>query len=174
MKPLTRSKPMIRLQVCRKCCYEWYPLSPTLPKVCPKCKRYNWNIRKRLLASAGLLLLLASSSSPAFAESRHGTASWFSTEACRSNPDPRCPTASGRSLPALIREGVPYAAAWGYPFGTVLKVCVPQVSRCTRVVILDRGPSRNLNRLIDLNPRSFAALAPLSAGVIPVEITEVR
>ena len=170
------SKPRIPRKPCQVCGRP-FPLRVEWKKYCsPECRLLAWadRRRKRLLASAGLLLLLASSSSPAFAESRHGTASWFSTEACRSNPDPRCPTASGRSLPALIREGVPYAAAWGYPFGTVLKVCVPQVSRCTRVVILDRGPSRNLNRLIDLNPRSFAALAPLSAGVIPVEITEVR
>ena len=29
---------------CQKCDYKWYPNKPdTLPKVCPRCKSFNWN-----------------------------------------------------------------------------------------------------------------------------------
>lgn len=28
---------------CLKCGYEWYPNSESPPKVCPKCKSYEWD-----------------------------------------------------------------------------------------------------------------------------------
>ncbi len=29
--------------VCGKCGHHWIPRTPRLPKVCPKCKHYDWN-----------------------------------------------------------------------------------------------------------------------------------
>jgi len=28
---------------CNYCHYEWYPRTPNLPIVCPRCKHRNWN-----------------------------------------------------------------------------------------------------------------------------------
>ena len=33
---------IIQTLKCSKCEYEWFPRSLNVPKVCPKCKRYNW------------------------------------------------------------------------------------------------------------------------------------
>ena len=100
-----------------------------------------------------------------------GTASWYSTESCSFNVNPTCPTASGASLYDLERQGVPYAASWDYPFGTWLRVCrADQPGRCVKVVVLDRGPAKRLGRLIDLNKTSFQQLAPLTSGLVSVQI----
>ena len=102
---------------------------------------------------------------------KSGIASFYGQEACRWNPDPKCPTANGRSLYALEREGIRYAAAWNYPFGTRLQVCrQDDPTRCTEVIVLDRGPAKRLQRLIDLNATSFAELAPLTEGVVTITV----
>lgn len=28
---------------CIRCTHKWYQRRPVLPKICPKCKRENWN-----------------------------------------------------------------------------------------------------------------------------------
>ena len=33
---------------CQKCGWEWIPRIEELPKVCPKCKSYNWNDNHQL------------------------------------------------------------------------------------------------------------------------------
>ena len=102
-----------------------------------------------------------------------GVASWYDASCCVSNRDPRCPTASGASLYQLIRDGVPYAAMWDVPLHSQVEVCGRL--GCQRVDILDRGPARKLNRLIDLNPDTFEAICgDLAHGVCQVEVSEVR
>ena len=102
---------------------------------------------------------------------KSGIASFYGQEACRWNPNPRCPTASGQSLYDLEAQGIRYAAAWNYPFGIRLQVCrQDDPTRCTEVVLLDRGPAKRLHRLIDLNATSFAELAPLTEGVVEVTV----
>lgn len=32
---------------CLRCQHEWYPRTPKKPKVCPVCKRKNWNEEKK-------------------------------------------------------------------------------------------------------------------------------
>jgi len=34
----------ITLLRCQKCGHEWFPRTPEPPKVCPKCKSYEWTI----------------------------------------------------------------------------------------------------------------------------------
>lgn len=103
-----------------------------------------------------------------------GTASYYGAEACRWNPNPGCPTADGSSLYELERQQVPYAAMWDVPFGSRWQVCrADQPTRCVEVVCRDRGPHKRLHRLIDLNARSFAQLAPRSAGVLAVTVERV-
>ena len=83
-----------------------------------------------------------------------GTASWFSS--------PADVSAAGPALRAAIGPG------WR---GTVVRVCAGM--RCVRTVLGDWcgcvvGGSE---RVVDLDWRSFAALAPLSAGLVKVEVT---
>ena len=102
---------------------------------------------------------------------KSGIASFYGQEACQWNPEPRCPTASGKSLYVLEHQGIRYAATWDYPFGTRLRVCrQDDPTRCTQVIVLDRGPAKRLQRLIDLNATSFAELAPLTEGVVTITV----
>jgi len=97
----------------------------------------------------------------------HGTASFYGLEACQFNPDPRCPTASGRSLYALADR--PYMAAWFGMFGSRWRVCGP--AGCAVAELWDRGPNQRLHRLADLSPRVFERVCgPLSLGVCQVSV----
>lgn len=130
-----------------------------------------------------LVILSGCSSDPALPTLR-GTASWYSTEACRVNPDPACPTASGQSLYDLERAGVLFAASTVYPLGTRLlvrtvpsrAVAIGARSAKTSVVatVRDRGPHPRLGRVLDLSKSAFARLAPLSQGLIEVEVIPLR
>ena len=106
---------------------------------------------------------------------RSGVMSNYSTETCRVNPDPACPTASGVSLFTLIRTQTPYAASYEWPLGTWVYVCrdVGVPPKCVEAVILDRGPAKRLNRLIDVSPDVFQALYPLSQGLGQVRVKEI-
>ncbi len=35
--------PTIKEIECLRCSYKWYPEKPERPKVCPRCKSFNWN-----------------------------------------------------------------------------------------------------------------------------------
>lgn len=52
------------------------------------------------------------------------------------------------------------------PFGTRLRVCHEEA--CVLVRVTDRGPAAWTGRQLDLSRGAFAALAPLSSGVIAV------
>lgn len=102
---------------------------------------------------------------------KSGTASWYSTEACRVNPDPRCPMANGRSLYEQEKTQPFFAASWDYPFGT--RLLVESSLRRITVVVTDRGPAKWLyrqGRIIDLSQAAFQALAPLKEGIIQVSV----
>ena len=97
---------------------------------------------------------------------KEGVISWYSKEACKWNPDPRCPTANGSSLMELERTGVLFAAKWDVGFGSKFQVCNPASGRCVDVVILDRGPARRLGREIDLCKKAFSQIADPREGII--------
>ena len=125
---------------------------------------------------------------------KSGSASWYSSEACRFNPDPRCPMANGRSLYEQEATQPYFAASWDYPFGTQLRVCQAKDApsrayvwyknawhavgtQCVMVEVTDRGPARRLvnrGRLCDLSQAAFHALAPLSKGVIQITVEVVQ
>lgn|SRR3990167_4430611 len=99
-----------------------------------------------------------------------GVASFYSSECCQFNPDPICPTASGESLYELETFGVDFAAAWDYQLGAQLRVTNVANGRSVTVEVLDRGPAKRLNRLIDLSKSAFKKIADLREGLITVEI----
>jgi uncharacterized protein YabE (DUF348 family) len=65
-------------------------------------------------------------------------------------------------------SGLTAAHPW-LPFGTIVTVTDLANGKSVKVVINDRGPFGG--RIIDLSPEAFAALAPLSVGVIQVKLT---
>jgi uncharacterized protein YabE (DUF348 family) len=65
-------------------------------------------------------------------------------------------------------DGLTAAHPW-LPFGTIVTVTDLANGKSVKVVINDRGPFGG--RIIDLSPEAFAALAPLSVGVIQVQLT---
>ena len=101
---------------------------------------------------------------------QHGTASWYSVASAKAEGCSGV-TASGDPLD----DNGYSCASWDYPFGTVLKVT--HGDRVVYVLVNDRGPARRLyeqGRRWDLSRRAFERLAPLSAGVIAVEIELVK
>lgn len=39
--------PLVQTLQCKRCRWSWYPRAENPPKVCPKCKRVDWNEEKR-------------------------------------------------------------------------------------------------------------------------------
>ena len=99
-----------------------------------------------------------------------GLASWYSTETCKINKHPDCPTASGKSLYALEKAKVKFAASWRYPLGTRLRVTNPRNGRSTVVRVEDRGPSKRLRRVIDLSKNAFSEIADPKKGLAKVKV----
>ena len=119
----------------------------------------------RRAAGLGLFLFLICSNAFAI----EGNASWYSTECCKYNPHKGCPTASGMSLFQLEDRHIDFAAAWGYPFHTKLKVTNLENGKSVVVTVLDRGPAKRLNRVIDLSKSAFQKIADTrkrSEGVV--------
>lgn len=121
------------------------------------------------MAFLGLLFAITGTLT-SYASPTQGIASYYGLEACSVNPDPKCPTASGRSLYELEKEKVPYAAMWGVPIGSRVRVCSVASGDCTGVIILDRGPNKRLGRIIDLNEESFKRLADTRQGITQVTV----
>jgi len=63
-------------------------------------------------------------------------------------------------------------ASWHYPFGTRLRVTSQNTGCSVVVTCTDRGPSKRLNRIIDLSKAAFAKIYPTEFGLDDV-IVEV-
>lgn len=98
-------------------------------------------------------------------------ASYYTVASCkREGTSGIC--ASGERL----KDDAYTCASWDYPFGTWLMVCLVGGNRCVFVRVNDRGPTKRLyrsGRRIDLSRAAFLDLAPLSKGVIKVEVTRL-
>ena len=114
------------------------------------------------------LLLSFCNLRPALAET--GKASWYSTEACRFNPDPKCPTSNGESLYELERTKQDFAATWKYRMGSRLAVTNIRNGKTVVVRVVDRGPAKRLGRVVDLSKSAFRKISSLREGVIKVKV----
>jgi rare lipoprotein A len=121
----------------------------------------------------GLILCLGLySCQPAFAE----TASWYSSQdACgsKTNNLKGCPTASGRSLYALEREKVLFAASNDFKLGTKVRVTNQRNGKSVIVRIFDRGGFSKYGRKIDLGKFAFSRIADTKQGLISVAIEKI-
>lgn len=106
-----------------------------------------------------LIFLLAASAS-----AKSLVASWYGSECAGKQ------TASGE-----IFDPERYTcASWDYPLGTWLRVA--RGNKGVYVLVTDRGPNKRLlgTRQIDLSRAAFESLGKLSAGLISVEVSEVK
>lgn len=95
-----------------------------------------------------------------------GYASWYSTAESHGIP------ASGEPL----RDDALTCAAWGFPFGTRLRV-EGEDGKVVVVRVTDRGPAGRLyaqGRIVDLTRAAFEKLAPLASGLARVRVTVMR
>lgn len=74
-------------------------------------------------------------------------------------------TASGQILDVEANM----AAHKTLPFGSIVRITNPDTGKWVEVTIFDRGPFVE-GRIIDLTPSSFEAIAPLSSGIVNVEL----
>jgi len=100
------------------------------------------------------------------------TASWYSEESCRrEGTSGRCADGS------IFRDENKTAASWDHTFGTKLKVTCLTTGKSVIVEIRDRGPNKKLykrGRVLDLSKSSFAEIADLKVGVIPIRYEVVE
>lgn len=61
-------------------------------------------------------------------------------------------------------------ASYDFPLGTKLWVQNVVNGKIVEVVVSDRGPSRRLNRVLDLSSGAFSEIADLKDGVINIRI----
>ena len=128
-------------------------------------KEANKVMKKSLIV---IFLLLVGAQS-LIAQTITGTASYYGVEACQFNKHPKCPMANGESLYDYTESG-DYAAIWGIPFGTRIKITNKANRRSVISTVRDRGPAKRLKRAVDLSPSAFAEIAELRKGIIDVEI----
>lgn len=97
------------------------------------------------------------------------TASWYSYESCVAEGTSGRYTASGERFNHQDLT----CASWDYKFGTQVKVTNLKNGKSVIARVNDRGPAKRLykkGRVIDLSKASFARIADLREGVIPVKI----
>lgn len=66
------------------------------------------------------------------------------------------------------------AASWNYPLGSLVKVTNISNSKSVIVEITDRGPDKNLHRIIDLSKHAFEQISPLYKGLVTVKIEKIK
>lgn len=65
-------------------------------------------------------------------------------------------------------------ASWHHPLGTKLRVTSQNTGASVDVVVRDRGPSKRLNRLIDLSKAAFEKIYPTHFGLDDVMVEVVK
>lgn len=101
------------------------------------------------------------------------TASWYGTTGDHTDPWKHTTTANGEHF----NEKALTAASWKYAIGSTVKVTNLKNNKSVIVRINDRGPGKRLvkkGRIIDLTRGSFAKIADLRDGVIPIKTTLIR
>lgn len=93
--------------------------------------------------------------------------SWYGSAICLGRAS--CRTASGKTFDWNANT----AACWSeYPFGT--KFLVSYQGRSVVVTCTDRGGFKKLGRFLDLSSGAFKQLAPLSRGVLNVDVEVIK
>lgn len=111
-----------------------------------------------------ILLLIALIANAAPATKRLGVASFYSDREHGRR------TASGE----VFDKRKLTCAMWGVPFGTRLRVTNVETRRSVVIRCSDRGPAHRLGRLIDLSEAAFERIAPLSRGLVLVEVEKIE
>ena len=135
-------------------------------------------MRKMLMISIFTVLLIQINAQMGLCSQniRTGKASWYSSDdACgkKTNNHPGCPTASGKSLYQLERDGVDFVAMNNVRMGTKVRVTNIKNNFSVIATVLDRGGFEKYGRIADLGKKTFAKLSPTSDGIITVRIERI-
>ena len=95
----------------------------------------------------------------------YGIASWYS----ESDPNINKHTANGE----IFDDSKLTCASWDFSFGTKLKIINLDNGKSVVCRVNDRGPSKRLQRLVDLSQASFKKISNLKLGLINVSVTPV-
>ena len=96
---------------------------------------------------------------------KEGIASWYSVKSSG------LITANGERY----NESLLTCASADYKFNTLLKVTNMENKKFVIVRVTDRGNfKKKYNRILDLSPRAFKQLAPLSQGIIKVQVEVIK
>ena len=97
------------------------------------------------------------------------SASYYTVASCEAESGQHT-MANGKEL----NDNLYTVASWDYPFGT--KLAISANGRTVVVTVSDRGPAKRLyraGRKIDLSRAAYQKLAPLSTGIITVEVKKI-
>ena len=101
------------------------------------------------------------------------TASWYSISSL--HRDGQWKITHGRCADGSLFKDENYTCAvYGYKFGTILKVTNIKTGASVQVVVTDRISKRFAKTRIDLSVKAFSILAPLSQGIIQVEVERIN
>ena len=101
---------------------------------------------------------------------KYGMASWYSMEACRYNPNPACPTASGHSLYKLESSHVPFIAYNNAALGSKVKVTNLRNGAKVVAIVLDRGNYGKYGRIVDVSKGVAETLDFVASGTARVKV----
>lgn len=96
---------------------------------------------------------------------RFGIASWYS----ESDPGINRHTANGE----IFNDKLLTCASWDYAFGTYLEIKNLENGKKVICRVNDRGPSKRLDRIIDLTRTAFKKIASPRKGLIRVSVRVV-
>ena len=97
---------------------------------------------------------------------QRGTGSWYDYDF--GQPGQKC-----RRDRYCTTQRFATCASRDYSRGNRLRVVYTQSGRSVDCLVTDYGPTRESGRIIDLSSKAFAQLAPLSVGLIEVEVEEI-
>jgi rare lipoprotein A len=129
-----------------------------------RAKTPNWG---KIWVVTGLLLAFLAGSAWAFTTE----ASYYTVKSCLAESG-QATMANGKAL----NDNEYTFASWDYRFGQRVKITNLRNNRSIVAVCTDHGPARRLyrkGRKIDLSKKSFEALAPLTQGIIQVEVIKL-
>ena len=96
----------------------------------------------------------------------YGIASWYS----QADPGINLQTANGE----IFEDSEMTCASWEFAFGTYLEVTNLGNGKSVICRVNDRGPSKRLNRLVDLTQGAFRKIEKLERGLTKVSVTPVE
>ena len=145
----------------------------------PQLKKPKWKLDPLfwLLFVATILIVIGIAIGKARAEVAPPVilkASWYSVESLKREGTWKNGKERMMANGKLFDENAYTCAVRGYKLGEILKVTNLKTGASVQVMVTDRIGKRFAKTRIDLSPKAFIALAPLSQGLISVKVEVIK